>query len=144
VEINIVTEVAALRRLSIAQLRQRFAELFGEATNASNRTWLTKRILWRMQALAEADLSQRAAQLACDSMHGSGRFLTRYAPAAPLAESVVFLPGKSGSVSCISSMMCSPRSSGRSQTGRSHSDRSIWMEQNHGQRIRDIKWRDLH
>jgi hypothetical protein len=51
--VNIVNEVAALRRLSVGQLRQRFAELFGENTNASNRTWLTKRIVWRMQALAE-------------------------------------------------------------------------------------------
>jgi hypothetical protein len=38
VEVNIVTEVAALERLSVGQLRQRFAELFGEATSASNRT----------------------------------------------------------------------------------------------------------
>ena len=70
-ELNIVNEVAALRRLSVAQLRLRFAELFGEATNASNRTWLTKRIVWRLQALAEGDLSerarQRAAQLARDA-----------------------------------------------------------------------------
>ena len=65
-EVNIVTEVAALRRLSIAQLRQRFAELFGETTHAGNRTWLTKRILWRMQALAEGDLSQRARQRAAE------------------------------------------------------------------------------
>jgi hypothetical protein len=64
VEVNIVNEVAALQRLSIAQLRQRFAEVFGEATNASNRTWLIKRIAWRMQALAEGDLSQRARQRA--------------------------------------------------------------------------------
>ena len=59
-EVNIVNEVAALQRLSVGQLRQRFAEVFGEATNASNRTWLIKRIAWRMQALAEGDLSQRA------------------------------------------------------------------------------------
>ena len=65
-EINIVNEVAALRRLSVAQLRLRFAELFGENTNASNRTWLTRRILWRMQALAEGDLSQRARQRAAE------------------------------------------------------------------------------
>jgi hypothetical protein len=43
--LNIVNEVAALKRLSIAQLRQRFAKLFGEATAASNRTWLVKRII---------------------------------------------------------------------------------------------------
>lgn len=30
-ELNIVHEVAALQRLSVGQLRQRFAELFGEA-----------------------------------------------------------------------------------------------------------------
>jgi hypothetical protein len=71
VEVNIVNEVAALERLSVGQLRQRFAELFGEATQASNRTWLIKRIAWRMQALAEGDLSERArkraAELACDA-----------------------------------------------------------------------------
>ncbi|HTU22569.1 MAG TPA: DUF2924 domain-containing protein [Gemmataceae bacterium] len=65
-ELNIVNEVAALQRLSVAQLRQRFADLFGEATAASNRTWLIKRIAWRMQALAEGDLSQRARQRAAE------------------------------------------------------------------------------
>ena len=49
-----------MQRLSVGQLRQRFAELFGEATYASNRTWLVKRIAWRMQALAEGDLSECA------------------------------------------------------------------------------------
>jgi hypothetical protein len=44
VEPNIVNEVAALQRLSIGQLRQRFAELFGKAIVPSNRTWLIKRI----------------------------------------------------------------------------------------------------
>jgi hypothetical protein len=71
VDLNIVNEVATLERLSIGQLRQRFAELFGEATPASNRTWLVKRIAWRMQALAEGDLSERArrrdAELARDA-----------------------------------------------------------------------------
>ena len=63
-ELNIVNEVAALQRLRISQLRQRFAELCGEATSASNRTWLVKRIIWRLQALAEGDLSQRARRRA--------------------------------------------------------------------------------
>ena len=44
----------------------RFAELFGEATQASNRAWLVKRIAWRMQALAEGDLSQRARKRAAE------------------------------------------------------------------------------
>jgi hypothetical protein len=66
VELNIVTEVATLERLTIGQLRQRFAELFGEATRASNRTWLVKRIVWRLQALAEGDLSERARRRATE------------------------------------------------------------------------------
>jgi hypothetical protein len=66
VQVNIVNEVAALQSLTIGQLRQRFTELFGEATPASNRIWLVKRIVWRLQALAEGDLSQRARQRAAE------------------------------------------------------------------------------
>jgi hypothetical protein len=66
VELNILNEVAALERLTVGQLRLRFAELFGEAINASNRTWLVKRIAWRLQALAEGDLSERARQRAAE------------------------------------------------------------------------------
>jgi hypothetical protein len=66
VEVNIVSEVATLQRLTIVQLRQRFAEVFGEATHASNRTWLVKRIAWRLQALAEGDLSERARRRAAE------------------------------------------------------------------------------
>jgi len=64
-------ELSALEGLSVAQLRGRFAELFGEVTRASNRVWLVRRIAWRLQALAEGDLTararQRAAELACDA-----------------------------------------------------------------------------
>ncbi|HWG43910.1 MAG TPA: DUF2924 domain-containing protein, partial [Gemmataceae bacterium] len=63
-ELNILHEVAALQCLTIGQLRQRFAEVFGEATAASNRIWLVKRLAWRLQALAEGDLSGRARRRA--------------------------------------------------------------------------------
>jgi hypothetical protein len=66
VDPNIVNEVATLQRLRIGQLRQRFAEVFGEVTPASNRTWLVKRIAWRLQALAEGDLSERARRRAAE------------------------------------------------------------------------------
>jgi hypothetical protein len=66
VQLNILNEIAALERLTVGQLRQRFAELFGEATPASNRTWLIKRIAWRLQALAEGDLSERARRRAAE------------------------------------------------------------------------------
>ena len=53
-------EVAALPRLAIQDLRTRYAEVFGEGTRSGNRAWLIKRLAWRLQALAEGDLSERA------------------------------------------------------------------------------------
>ena len=64
-------DLAALQRLSVSQLQTRHAELFGEATTARHKTWLIRRLAWRLQALAEGDLSERtrhrAAELARDA-----------------------------------------------------------------------------
>jgi hypothetical protein len=57
---NIDHEVAVLERTSTVDLRKRFAELCGYATDCRNRTWLIRRIAWRLQANAEGGLSQRA------------------------------------------------------------------------------------
>jgi hypothetical protein len=63
---NLTLELAALPQLRIADLRRRYLELFGEPTRAANKTWLVKRLAWRLQALAEGDLSQRARQRAAE------------------------------------------------------------------------------
>jgi Protein of unknown function (DUF2924) len=63
---NLAHDIATLPTLSVAQLRTRYAETFGEPTNAAHKAWLIKRIAWRLQALAEGDLSQRARQRAAD------------------------------------------------------------------------------
>ena len=57
-------ELAALPRLTVADLRCRYAQVFGEATRVGNKAWLVKRIGWRLQALAEGDLSERARRRA--------------------------------------------------------------------------------
>jgi hypothetical protein len=58
-------ELVALQRMTLAQLRRRYAEAFGEATPVTNnKAWLVKRIAWRLQALAEGDLSERARRRA--------------------------------------------------------------------------------
>ena len=62
--VNVAREAVALQRLTIPQLRQHYAEVYNETTNAGNRAWLVKRILWRLQALSEGDLSERARQRA--------------------------------------------------------------------------------
>src|SRR5579859_8234684 len=70
-ELNVAKEVAALQRMTVTQLREKYAKVFGEATATGNRTWLIRRIAWRLQALAEGDLSERAkaraAELARDA-----------------------------------------------------------------------------
>jgi hypothetical protein len=64
--VNVGKELAALQRLTIKELKARYAEVFGENTNAANRAWLVKRIAWRLQALAEGDLSERARRRAAE------------------------------------------------------------------------------
>lgn len=68
---EVAKELAALQRMTPAQLRDKYAEVFGEPTTTGNRTWLLRRIAWRIQADAEGDLSDRAraraAELARDS-----------------------------------------------------------------------------
>src|SRR5882672_6675940 len=63
-ELNVPKEVAALQRLGPKELRARYAEVFGEATAANNKTWLIRRIASRLQARAEGDLSERARRRA--------------------------------------------------------------------------------
>src|SRR5262249_51787710 len=54
------------RRLTPQELRARYAELFGEQPSTQNRGWLLKRLAWRLQALAEGDLSERAKRRAAE------------------------------------------------------------------------------
>ena len=59
-------EVAALEQMTVAELRLRYAQVFGEPTRTGHKTWLIKRIAWRLQALAEGDLSERARRRAAE------------------------------------------------------------------------------
>ncbi|TWT51755.1 hypothetical protein KOR42_34420 [Thalassoglobus neptunius] len=58
--VNIEAELAELQDMTVTELRRRYAEVFQETTQSGNRTWLIKRIAWRLQANAEGDLSERA------------------------------------------------------------------------------------
>lgn len=64
--LNLNEVLAELRRMTGGELRDRYAELFGEVTRAGNRTWLIRRIAWRLQERAEGGLSQRARQRAAE------------------------------------------------------------------------------
>ena len=57
---DVAKELAALQRMGVAALRGKYAEVFGKATTTDNRTWLVRRIAWRIQALAEGTLGDSA------------------------------------------------------------------------------------
>src|ERR1700726_2245823 len=57
-------EIEALRQQKTKALKARYRELFGEESRSSNHAHLFRRIAWRLQALAEGDLSQRVRERA--------------------------------------------------------------------------------
>jgi hypothetical protein len=61
---GVAQQVAALARMTTKALRSRYREVFGEDAKTGNAQWLRKRIAWRLQSLAEGDLSARARQRA--------------------------------------------------------------------------------
>ena len=63
-ETAILVEIEKLRRASLSALREKHREVFGEETVCRHRQHLFRRIAWRLQALADGDLSERARQRA--------------------------------------------------------------------------------
>jgi hypothetical protein len=61
---EVLTEIEKLRRASVSALQEKYREVFQEQTHCRNRQHLFRRIAWRLQALAEGDLSERARQRA--------------------------------------------------------------------------------
>jgi hypothetical protein len=79
---HLADEIALLPQLTTGQLQARYAAVFCEPTRVAHKAWLIKRIAWRLQCLAEGDLSERARQRALElandadlrlSAPGSGR-----------------------------------------------------------------------
>ena len=56
----VLMEIENLRRASLASLREKFREVFQEEARTRHRGHLFRRIAWRLQALAEGDLTERA------------------------------------------------------------------------------------
>src|SRR5436305_5311704 len=60
--VNVAREVAALQRMTPKQLREKYAQVFGEATTTGNRTWLVRR-------LGPAELPRRPDRPPADEEH---------------------------------------------------------------------------
>ena len=80
--LNVDRELARLRKTGVKDLCEEYAALFGEQTRSRNKDWLVKRIVWRMQANAYGDLSERAKQRALELANDSD--LRLQAPREPL------------------------------------------------------------
>jgi len=70
-ETSLEQQLAALQQQSTGELRRKYFDLSGDATNTRNRTWLIRRIAWLIQAQESGGLSERAREraeeLACDA-----------------------------------------------------------------------------
>lgn len=68
---SLTEEIKKLPGMCVSGLLARFQELFGHASWASNKEFLTRRIAWKLQALVHGDLSDRArkrcAEIVCIS-----------------------------------------------------------------------------
>jgi len=64
--LDIAKELAALESMSVGQLHERYADVFGEPARSRHRQYLIRRIAWRLQANAEGGLSERALRRAAE------------------------------------------------------------------------------
>ena len=66
VETAMRKEIDELSRMTVGQLRQKHLEVFGEESRSNHKQFLFRRIAWRIQALAEGGLSDRARRRALE------------------------------------------------------------------------------
>ena len=57
-------DIDALRGQTVTQLKAKYRELFGDESRSNHKQFLIRRVAWRLQAIAEGDLSERARQRA--------------------------------------------------------------------------------
>jgi hypothetical protein len=66
VETAMQKEIEDLSRMTVGQLRQKYLAVFGEESRSNHKQFLFRRIAWRIQALAEGGLSERARRRALE------------------------------------------------------------------------------
>jgi hypothetical protein len=75
--------ISELKQMTVHELKNYHLKLFGETPRSRHKQHLLKRIVWRLQALAEGDLSKRArlraVELACDADSSAARYAASYA-----------------------------------------------------------------
>jgi hypothetical protein len=62
VETTTLGEISRLRQMSVADLQAEWLRLYGEPARSSNKTFLWKRLAWKVQARVHGGLSDQAKQ----------------------------------------------------------------------------------
>lgn len=60
--VDVAAELDAVANMTVEELTGKYREVFGEPTRSRNKTYLQKKISWRVQELAEGGLSPRAVE----------------------------------------------------------------------------------
>src|SRR5258708_14136025 len=55
-------QIDQLRHMTTTQLQLKYRELFGQPSHSNHKDYLFRRVAWRMQAVAEGGLSERARE----------------------------------------------------------------------------------
>ncbi len=87
-------KLSALESMTVAELRGEYLRVCGVTTSSHNRVWLVRRIAWRLQALAEGDLSERARQRAAELANDAD--LRLGPPRRPKLQTVSMTPALGG------------------------------------------------
>ena len=69
-EHSIQEQIEELGRMTVNQLRDKYREVLGEESRSNHKQYLFRRIAWRIQALAEGGLSERARRRAFRKTRG--------------------------------------------------------------------------
>jgi integrase len=86
-ETTVFQQIKELSRMKVGELREKYIDVFGEQARSFHKEYLRKRIAWRIQALAEGDLSERARRRAEELANDADlRIRTLRDPLGPNAE----------------------------------------------------------
>lgn len=86
----VIAEIERLAKLGVSDLKIQYVQIFGEASKATNKDFLFRRIAFRLQANAAGDLTERACRQALEIVRdadlrsrGPVGFLAQAGPNSP-------------------------------------------------------------
>ena len=83
--LNVGEEVAVMQGMTVTELREKYWDMFGEQTRSHNKEHLFKRLIWRVQEMAEGSLSERARRRAEELANDADLRMKAPLDAAPTA-----------------------------------------------------------